>query len=126
MNIENPNFGEVSAAESEEEKRKQEKIALVIELSESREVFPFPGMNEENYLNRKSQDQDYPEYGTPIDELLERFKNEGMRVASGKFPESGNIFILPAESDDIENDSLSPNQLNISEDMPEEIKKLIS
>jgi hypothetical protein len=112
---------------SEKEPTRKEKIiALAVELSESRESFAFPGIDPEFYSKIKAGQEEDPDHSTPIDELVERFKNEGMKVVLGKYPESGNVFILPAQSDDIENDSVFPRHLQINEGMNDKLKELIS
>lgn len=111
---------------SEKEPTKKEKIiTLGKELYESREVFSFSGIDPEAYSKMKADEEEYPGYTTPMDELQERFKNEGMKVTLGKNPESGNVYILPAQSTDIEMDSISPKQLEINEEMGEKFKELI-
>jgi len=110
---------------SREEERKREIMALATELSESQEVFPFPGMNESDYLEAKAGDLEYPGYTTPVDELIKRCQNEGMKVVLGEHPESGNVFILPANSDDAAKDSIYPRQLRINPGMNEKLKELI-
>jgi sugar phosphate isomerase/epimerase len=107
------------------EQKKGEIITLAKELSESSESFPFPGIHPESYAKIKTEEEEYPGCATPIDELLERFANEGMKVVLGAHPESGNVFILPAGSDDIENDNLLPRSLQIDETMDERLKQLI-
>ncbi len=112
--------------ESNKEQRKREAIDLARELVENNEIFSFPGIDSEAYSKIKVTEEKYPGYGTPIDELLERFKNEGMKVVLGAHPESGNVFILPAQSNDIENDAILPRQLQMSDSLDEKIKNLIS
>jgi len=104
---------------------KEEYILLAKELFESRERFPFPGIDPEAYSRIKADEAEFPGYTTPIDELIERFKNEGMKVVLGKYPDSGNVYILPAESDDIKQDSIFPRQLLVDELANEKIKTLI-
>ena len=87
-------------------------IELAKELAESHERFPFPGIDSQAYAQIKADEAEYPGYTTPIDELIERFTNEGIRVDMGPFPESGNVLILPAQSTDINNDSIIPRQLH--------------
>jgi hypothetical protein len=111
--------------ESSEKMPVAEYILLAKELVESQEHFPFPGIDPQAYSKIKADEEEALGYSTPIDELLERFKNEGMKVVLGKHPESGNVFILPAQSDDIENDNLFPKHLLVSEEMDEKLKKLI-
>ena len=111
-------------SDSDFEKR-QEKIALAYELAESRESFPFPGINPDSYERMKADDEEFPGYTTPIDELVKRFQDEGMKVVLGKNPDSGNVFILPQGSNDIESDSIFPRQLRTTDDMDERLSDLI-
>lgn len=105
--------------------KKERIIALARELFESREVFPFPNISPEAYAKIQADEKEMPGFATPIDELVERFRNEGMKVVLGKHPESGNVFILPAQSDDIENDSIFPKHLQLSDGMNEKLRELI-
>ncbi|MEK7463366.1 MAG: hypothetical protein AAB621_03335 [Patescibacteria group bacterium] len=107
------------------EKKRAEIVALAKELSESHEVFHFSGIDPKAYSDIKRDEEKFPGYTTPIDELVERFKNEGMKVVLGEHPESGNVFILPAQSNDIENDSIFPRQLQVTEMVDERLKKLV-
>ena len=112
---------------SEKEPTKKEKIiALAVELNERHEVFPFSGIDQESYSKIKADEEEMPGYATPIDELIERFKNEGMKVVLGKNPQSGNVFVLPGQSDDIENDNLFPKHLNINDGMSDTLRELIA
>jgi hypothetical protein len=106
--------------------REQKIMSLAVELYYvSREIFPFSGVDPESYVKMKASDEEYPGFTTPTDEIIERLKNEGMKVVLGKNPESGNVYILPAGSDDIEMDSISPKQLQISDGMNEKLAQLI-
>jgi hypothetical protein len=111
---------------SEKEPTRKEKIiALAIELAESQEVFSFPGIDPESYAKMKAGEEEDPGCTTPIDELVESFGSKGIMVLLGKNPQSGNVFILPRNSDNIEMDSISPRQLKISEGMNEKLRELI-
>ena len=112
--------------DDEKEIRRKEIVALAMELVEKQETFSFSGIDPEAYLKMKATDEEYPGFTTPIDKLIERFKQEGMKVVLGKYPESGNVFILPAGSNDIENDSISPHQLDIGGITDDGLKRLIS
>jgi hypothetical protein len=105
--------------------RKERIIALAIELDESQETFPFPGIDPESYAKMKADEEEYPGYTTPIDELVESYAKKGITVMLGKNPQSGNVFILPRNSDNIEMDSISPKQLRIIEGMNEKLRELI-
>lgn len=108
-----------------EDAQKQLIIALAKELFERKEHFPFPGIDPESYSKIKADQDEFPGYSTPIDELMERFQHEGIKVVLGAHPESGNVFILPAESNDIENDSIFPRHLQLSDTMDVALKNLI-
>lgn len=114
-----------SATESKEGQKGREFLALARELHKSHEVFPFPGLEPSSYENLKSSDAEYPGYTTPIDEIIERFKTEGMKVVLGANPESGNVFMLPALSDDIENDMVLPKHFRTEGISNEKLRALI-
>lgn len=124
MNESIPNQDEIE--KNEKMGISQEMISLAESLSHSQEAFPFYGIEPTAYSKIRETDENYPGYTTPIDELIERFKEKGLKVTMGPHPESGNIFVLPADSDDIENDGISPRQLQIGEGMNDELKRLIS
>jgi len=111
--------------ENEKDRVKREKIALAKELFESGEIFPFPGLKPGKYEEIKAGEEEFPGFHAPIDELLERFKNEGVKVVLGKFPESGNVFVLPGGSDDIVNDSLFPRHLATDGSIDDRLLSLI-
>jgi len=104
---------------------KEEIVSLVQEFFEDKEILPFPGIEPEAYQAQKAGDEQYPGYTTPIDEILERFANEGMKITLGDFPKSANVFALPAQSKDIQMDSIPLRHLLIPDAMPENLKKLI-
>ncbi len=62
---------------------------------------------------------------TPIDELLKRFEGRGMKVVLGKNPDSGNIFVLPLDSDDIEMDGILIQKLEPSVVDDDQLRVLI-
>lgn len=105
--------------------RKRKKIALATEL-EAMEKFTFTGIVEDSYLKIKADDDEYPGVTTHIDIIIERCKVEGIKVMLGAHPESGNVYILPAPSNDIENDSFRPKHLLLADINNEKLKKLIS
>ena len=113
-------------SEVEKEPTKKEKIiALGKELYESQEEFEFTGLTDEAFSKMRADEKEYPGYTTPIGELMKKFSNVGMKVVLGKNPESGNVYILPVDSDNIEMDSISPKQLRINDAMSEKLKELI-
>jgi hypothetical protein len=115
----------IEKLEIEREKRRKRIIALTKELSENQESFPFPGIDADSYQKLKATDEGFSGFATPIDELIQRFRNEGIKVVFGNDPESGNVFILPFGSNDIESDSVSPKQLQPDESMDSRLGKLI-
>ncbi len=111
--------------ENAREKKKKEYIALARELSEVFEGFPFPGLEPESYLELKATAEEFPEYSAQIDELAERFRVQGMKVVFSKDPESGDVFVIPLNSSDMEMDNLFPRHLKVAENMDPRLKKLI-
>lgn len=113
------------SAEESREQWKSEYIAFAKAMQERQERYPFPGIHREAYEKIRADEERYPGYSTPIDELIARFQAEGAKVVLGKHPESGNVFILPGSSDDIEQDSIFPRHLKIVEGMDDALRKLI-
>ncbi|OHA46982.1 MAG: hypothetical protein A2541_00990 [Candidatus Taylorbacteria bacterium RIFOXYD2_FULL_36_9] len=119
------NFDQPKSEAEIKEQRKAEIISLARELSEGSEVFPFSGIDTESYEKIKNADEEYPGFATPIDEIIKRCQAEGIKVVLGKDPESGNVFILPAGSNDIESDSILPKCLQVTDGMDDRLKRLI-
>jgi hypothetical protein len=107
------------------ETRREHLMALARELYISFETFPYPGLEPESYEQLKASDEEFPGYTTPIDTLIARFKEEGLRVVLGKYPESGNVFILPALSHDIKNDMVFPKHFQTDGVIDEKLRRLI-
>ena len=107
---------------------RQEFLTLGRELSESGKHFPFDfekGISTESYAQLKRDDAECPGFVTPIDTLREKFRDGGMRVALSPNPGNLDVFIIPADSGDLEvaleEDSLLPRHLeeSIITDHPE-------
>ncbi|MBP9771858.1 MAG: hypothetical protein KBD16_02965 [Candidatus Pacebacteria bacterium] len=104
------NEGVPNQFEGEKERMKQEYFALAKELSENSESFPFPGIDPEVREHIREDQEKYPGYSTPIDPLVARFEEEGLKVVVGKYPES-DVIVVPFHSSDSVMDSLSPKDL---------------
>ena len=98
-------------SKNESERSKQRIVDLVRELEKGKERFSFSGIDDIGYAELKASEEDLPKFVTSIDELIERFKREGIKVVLGSVPESGNAFILPYGSNDIEKDSIPSRHL---------------
>jgi len=116
---------QIENKKSEKELNKEEIISLASSLCERQEKILFPGIDPQYYSKMKMDEEEFPGYATPIDEIIERCKKEGIKVSFGKNPESGNVYILPFLSSDIENDSISPKYLQIFDAIDERLKELI-
>lgn len=101
-------------------------LSKIIEGSGKPERFEFKGIKEESRLKIEAETKDFPEYSTPIGELIEKFKSQGMKIVLSKDPESGNVYVLPFDSENVEMDSLFPRHLIVTEDMDVRVKELIS
>lgn len=100
--------------ESSKETPHQEKIRLYKELIESGGVFRFPGIDPEQYIKMKQGDEeDIYRIMTPTDTLIDRFSIHGVRFADIEFPESGNVLIVPNDSNDLVKDSTLLKNLDL-------------
>lgn len=115
----------VPKPEVEKAQVKSKYIEVAKELSEKREGFAFPGLNQDSYDEIKTAETEYPGFSTPVDELIIKLQEQGMKVVFGKHGEAGDIYILPLQSDDLANDNIFPRQLKIIEGMDEQLVKLI-
>jgi len=115
---------EDSAEKSEGNLSREEVVALGNEVCERGEIFPFPGVESVAEAKMKATDEAYPGFTTPTDKILERLAKEGMKLvpqANG----NGQFFILPAESNNIEDDSIPPEYLVVNDAMNEDRKRFI-
>jgi hypothetical protein len=113
----------IVSSEDEKNVARQERIALAMELIASGETIPFPGINQESLDTIRQEQEEYPGYTTPIDELYARFNEEGMKLVMSK---SGlDILILPAGSDNIEEDFLLLRNLFTEGEIDERLLALI-
>jgi len=108
-----------------EKMTKAEYIRLAEKLSRKTEVLQFFGLDDSAYAEINNAEKEYSGWGTHIDELVGRFCDSGMKVSLGENPQTGNVFILPGDSDNIEEDSVSPRQLMVRSEMDSELIKLI-
>ena len=115
----------IEEASQERIEKTKRLLELVEKINESDESLSFSGIHQEAYLKMKQTDDEFPGYTTPTDEIIERCKKEGIKVVLGKHPESGNVFILPADSNDIEMDSIAPHQLEIDNVKNKNLEELI-
>jgi len=101
------------------ESRRERISALSAELIERNEVFPFPGINPEAYLKLKAdiaaaEGMSLYDVSSPtLDELIEMFQKEGMRVTLGDSPQAGNVFVVPAGQSDYYQPSRPPGVSNM-------------
>ncbi len=104
---------------------RREIIALAREIVSRHEVFPFAGLEPLSYQRMMATDAEYPGFTTPTDQIIARCQREGIKVIFGRDPESGNVYILPAGSDDIEGDSFSPKDLKTFPGISQALNRLI-
>jgi hypothetical protein len=90
---------------------KAEFTRLVEILCRDGERYPFPDIDPLTYQKLKEEEQEFPGVMTPIDVLVEKFKDEGMRFIAGTDASSGNLSIVPAISGDPVYDALQPKNL---------------
>src|SRR3989344_6809527 len=104
-----------------------EVVALAKELIERNESFPFPSIDPDALSKMRAIDNEFPHYVTPVDTLLDRCRTEGIRVTFGKYPESGNVYIVPAGENEMGNENmrLLPRHLQVNEMMDRTLRALI-
>jgi len=102
-----------------------ERMRMVAEIIESGEVFHFPGIRPEVYEQIKEEQAEYPGYTTPIDELLLRFQNEGMKLIAGRDVYSRDILVLPQGSDDVVSDALPFKNVSVAGDIDSRLQELV-
>lgn len=115
----------LSAAEKMKLERVGRILWLVEKINESGEIIPFPGINPEAYSNMKKDEDEFPDFSTPIDEIIERCEKEGVRIVLGKNPESGNFWVVPADSTEYLMDCIPPHVLVLETIGNEHLKELI-
>ena len=98
-----------------------------MKMNESRESFPFPGIETEVHKKMLATDREFPGYTTPVDILLDRCRAEGIKVILGKNPESGNVYIVPAGRSEPDNEDMYifPRHLQVNEMMDGTLRALV-
>jgi len=89
----------------------------------SNKQFPFPGIKTESYRQLKKEEEEFPGYVTPIDELLHEFRNKGMTVYSKHPPK--NIILIPIGTKDVVQNSILPYDLLLTENITGELRELV-
>ena len=130
MNEELSRMHEAEAAKEAKERKLADLLELSIEVSERKEAFPFSGLDPEEYAKIKATDEEYPGFSTPVDEMIAKFEEQGMRLALSTFDsQKGNAYIIPGDMEptqkNIEDWGLKPENFEITNDMDESLKKLI-
>jgi len=122
-----PEQDKPTSPEEAREKRKKEIFKLALELIESGETFPFPGVSKAFYNKSKIEEVDFVEMGlvTPIDDVIEKFQREGMKVVLGDDPMAINVLVIPGPNTKIDADSFLIQNLDIIRFMDPRIVKLI-
>jgi hypothetical protein len=105
----------------EQELTPERYLAIAERLSGYTEAIPFQGLEAEAYKKLKAESDEFPGFATPIDALITRFQTEGIKIVI----ENGKAFVLPFNSNDVENDSVFPRFLNIADGMDTNLKTLI-
>ncbi len=110
---------------AERERVVAEYLAVGRELAESGEAFPFAGITAEAHAAQLAAAAEFPEYTIPVDVLLAKFRDQGMKVVLGGDLARPTIYLLPRESSDIEEESIFPRSLEITDDMDPRLKRLV-
>ncbi len=111
--------------EGSREKIKSQYLEAGTKLSESAELFPFPGITPEAYRRLKQDEEEYPGYATPIDDFIARCSAEGMKVVVSGREGNQDVFIHPAMSTD-ELDYVSPRHLVLEGIQNSDLRQLVT
>lgn len=97
-----------------------------VELSQFKESLSFPGINPIAYEDIKMAQSEFPGYSTPIDDLIARFKAEGMKVVLDKEGSGLNAMVVPWGSTDYDSDSVMFRNLQVYGMVDVRLKSLIT
>ena len=106
-------------------------VRLAKELALRPEGFAFPEITDEAYVSLKEIEADDPDhfYSVETEPLLERFRQEGMKLILAKDDiDSPNMYFLPNGSEDTDRseEAIFPKQLVIAEGMDETLEQFLS
>jgi len=90
-------------------------------LSGYSESLPFQGIEEEGYLKLKAESDEFPEYATPIDDLIKRFEIEGIKIVI----EKGRVYVISFNSSITNNNCIFPRFLKVEDGMDNNLRMLI-
>lgn len=99
--------------------------ALAEVLAAERRVMAWPGIDPESYRIQKREEEEFPGFVTPIDEIIERCEQEGIRVYMVNNPRNLDVYIIPAGSSDPQQDSLLPRHLAPDPLMDESLAEIV-
>ena len=120
---EKPLQEEVLTPEDIKFRKMREAYYQALELVESEKVFSFEGI-ESGIEKTMIEDEEYaPGYSITVEEFKRRCTEEGVKVSLGDNPQSGNIRVIPAGSNDPAFDGIFARNLAFSSD--EDLNKLI-
>lgn len=112
----------------EKEQAREKFFTLARELFMEDPVFSFPGIDADVLLRLQEADKEAPPgYITPIEDILERMKKEGIKIFLGK-PErddTGNVLVIPANSTDPTSDAVHAKNIMIVETSDSRLNELI-
>lgn len=119
--------GPTQESEEERDERRLHMKILAEKLSQNPEPFLFSGIDPDEYERLKEDDQTVSGYYIPIDQRIERFQKEGVRVVVGQREGNNEIVVVPAltSTEEIKRYALFPRQLQSTPGMDEQFAELI-
>jgi hypothetical protein len=105
------------------------RIQLAKKLGERTETFPFKETDFNDTSRKKLEEADKiaeeecPGYITPIGTIIEKFISQGFKVVAGT--RNKDVFLVPWNSNNIEEESVLPRHLNATDGMDPDLRKLI-
>ncbi|MDB5189788.1 MAG: hypothetical protein JWN49_114 [Parcubacteria group bacterium] len=112
------------SSEQERDRHNEMTVRLAESLSQRVEPIPFTGIDPTEYELLKEDEANLPDLLTPIDERIQRFKEQGLKVVLGEHGDSKDIYVVPALSSNKKDRTLA-RHLQIVDGMDEELRRLI-
>ncbi len=105
----------------ESEVTPQQYLVIAERLSGYNESLPFQGLEEAGYQKLKAESDEFPEYVIPIDDLIQRFEAEGIKIVV----EKGRVYVVPFNSTVTNDNCIFPRFLKVTDGMDNNLKTLI-
>ncbi len=109
-------------SESNKEEKRAELMDLATEMINENRVYPWPGLTPDAYSRFRSEEEEFPGFCNPIDDVVKRCEVEGIKIVFI----SKTIAVIPAETGDIDMDIIFPHSLQVRSYSDGQLSELIA